>query len=320
MDDEGFYLEGIDATTYSQMGIFKETSFMGATHETVLAALQNTPNGVVISRYYATEWNVSIGDSVGISIPTSIDTRMEESFEIVGIMVSAPGFGMASTRELEGIPFGTYFGFQPGRGGFAFANIDFLSVQSGFDTADLFLVDATSTEDISTLLEFLDEDQWIEYFTPESMEFGPNTVAGLFLAGLEGLTMISFITCAGMGISAIILFLGSAVREREPEYALFRAIGGTKRQVISLVFGEFAGSVMAAVAISLVLGLLFGYSMTLLTFGISSVWPILPRLFTYPLTVMILTVVVECAVMIAACYFPARRAGNTDPAEVLRNM
>jgi ABC-type lipoprotein release transport system permease subunit len=320
MDDEGFYLEGIEAMTYSEMGIFKETSFVGSTHETVLTALQNTPNGIIISRYYATDWNVSIGDSVYISVPTSIDTRVLTRFEIVGVMVSAPGFGLASTRDFEGIPFGTYFGFQPGRGGFAFANLEFLRTESGFDEADLFLVDTTSTEDVSSLLEFLDQDQWISYYTPESMKFGPNTVAGLFLAGLEGLTMISFITCAGMGISAIVLFLGTAVLDREPEYALFRAIGGTKRQVISLVFGEFAGSVMAAVLISLGLGLIFGYTMTLLTFGISSVWPILPRMFTYPLIVMFLTVAVECVAMIAACYFPARRAGNTDPAEVLRNM
>ena len=320
MNNDGFYLEGLEASVYSEMGIFKETSFVDASHETVFAALQNTPNGIIISRYYAMDWNVSVGDTVDISIPTSIDTRITESFEIVGLMVSAPGFGMASTRDLEGIPFGAYFGFQPGRGGFAFANIDYLSVHSGFDTADLFLVDATSSEEITNLLEFLEADEWIEFYTPEQMEFGPDTVTGLFLSGLEGLTMISFITCAGMGIASIVLFLGSAVLEREPEYALFRAIGGTKRQVISLVFGEFAGSVMAAVAISLGLGLLFGYTMTLLTFGISSVWPILPRLFTYPLTIMLLTVVVECVVMIAACYFPARRAGNTDPAEVLRNM
>ncbi|MFW9816321.1 MAG: FtsX-like permease family protein [Candidatus Thorarchaeota archaeon] len=319
-DTEGFYLEGLDAAIYLEMGVFKETSFVGTTHETVLTALQNTPNGIIISRYYASEWNVSIGDTVDISIPTSIDTRLLESFEIVGVMVSAPGFGMASTRDLEGIPFGTYFGFQPGRGGFAFVNFEFLSYESGFDTADLFLLDTTSTQDISSLLQYLDTDQWIEYFTPESMEFGPNTVAGLFLAGLGGLTMISFITCAGMGIAAIVLFLGSAVQDREPEYALFRAIGGTKRQVMSLVFSEFAGSVMAAVLLSLGLGLLFGYTMTLFTFGISSVWPILPRMFTYPLTVMFLTVAVESVVMIGACYFPARRAGNTDPADVLRNM
>jgi ABC-type lipoprotein release transport system permease subunit len=320
VQDDGFYLEGLDASVYLELGTFKETSFVDDSPEIALGALQNTPNGIIISRYYAMDWNVTIGDTIEIAIPTLDASGTTESFEVVGVMTSAPGFGMASTRELEGVPFGTYFGFQPGRGGFAFVNIDYLSVYTGFETADLFLVDATSIEEVTPLVEFLQADRWTEVYTPESMEFSSNTVAGLFLAGLGGLTMITFITCASMGIASIVIFLGSAVIEREPEYALFRAIGGTKRQVISLVFGEFAGSIIGAVIISLGLGVLFGYSMGLLTFGISTVWPILPKLFTYPLTVMLLTVVVELVAMVAACYFPARKAGNTDPADVLRNM
>ena len=90
--------------------------------------------------------------------------------------------------------------------------------------------------------------------------------------------------------------------------------------MISLVFGEFSGTVLAAILISLGLGVLFGYTMTLLTFGISSVWPILPKILTFPLIVMTFTVALEGVTMIAACYYPARRAGNTNPAEVLRNM
>ncbi|MFW9808283.1 MAG: FtsX-like permease family protein [Candidatus Thorarchaeota archaeon] len=317
---EGFYLEGIDAAAYLEIGLFKESSFVGASPETALNALESTPNGIIISQYYAMDWNLTTGDILTIEVPRSVGGDTSELFQVVGVMVSAPCFGMASTRDLQGVPFGTYFGFQPGSGGFAFVNIDYLSIQSGYDTADLFLVDATSIDEIQSMLDFLQTDQYTEFYTPENLEFGSNTVTGLFIAGIEGLTMISFIMCASMGIAAIVLFLGSAVLEREPEYALFRAIGGTKRQVISLVFGEFAGSVIAAVLISLGLGVLFGYSMTLLTFGISSVWPILPKVFTYPLTVMFLTVALECIAMIAACYFPARRAGNTDPADVLRNM
>ena len=123
-----------------------------------------------------------------------------------------------------------------------------------------------------------------------------------------------------MAISSIALFLGSAVVEREPEYALFRAIGATRRQVVSLVFGEFAGSVLAAVFLSLALGMIFGFTAILLTFGISSIWPILGKVLTFPLYVMFITVTIECVAMIIACLYPARRAGGTKPAEVLRNM
>jgi ABC-type antimicrobial peptide transport system permease subunit len=227
---------------------------------------------------------------------------------------------MTSTLDLRGVPFGAYFDFQPGRGGFALVNIDYLSSVTGSTTSEVFFVETTSIADASTLIEDVSDIPYSSVYNIDTIEFGSDTTTGLFLAGLEGLTMISFIMCASMAIASIALFLGAAVAEREPEYALFRAIGGTKKQVVSLVFGEFAGSVLAAVLTSLGLGILFGYTMTLLTFGISSIWPILPKVLTYPLFVMLLTVALELVVMIGTCYFPARRAGNTNPSEVLRNM
>ncbi|MFX1482362.1 MAG: ABC transporter permease [Promethearchaeota archaeon] len=317
---EGFYLEGVNASSYLQIGMFKDTSFVGGSPATMLGALENIPNGIILSQYYVDDWNVTIGDKITVSVQTEDGSERNLEFEIVGVMKSAPGFGMASTRDLRGVPFGTYFDFQPGNGGFALVNLDYLSTSTGFITTGEFLVDTTSPGAASSLIEFLKSDQWTTVYTPETIEFESNSVTGLFLAGLEGLTTIGFIMCASMGIASIVLFLGSAVLEREPEYALFRAIGGTRRQVVSLVFGEFAGSVLAAVLISFILGCIFGYAMTILTFGISPVYPILPELFTFPFTVMILTIIVECVAMVGACYFPARKAGNTDPAEVLRNM
>jgi ABC-type antimicrobial peptide transport system permease subunit len=316
---EAFYVEALNASVYRDIGLFKESSFIGSSPDDILTTLAATPNGIIISDYYRTLWNVSIGDSLEISCSTeSAPTNIQ--FLVVGFMRSAPGFGMASTLDLAGTPYGAYFDFHPGRGGFALANFDFFVSETGFETTRLFFAGITSLNAASTFIEYLDERPFTTAYTENSIEFGPETVTGLFLAGMEGLTMISFVLCAAMGIASIALFLGTAVIEREPEYALFRAIGGTKKQVISLVFGEFAGSVMAAVLISLALGVLFGYTATLLTFGISSIWPILGKVLTYPLLVMFLTVSLECVVMIIACYYPARRAGNTNPAEVLRNM
>ena len=319
IESEGFYVEGLDIGTYREIGDFKQSSFVGVSSDEILTTLEAIPNGIIISEFYGTFWNVSVGDS--LEIKCTADSGVEYiTFEIVGFMSSAPGFGMASTRDLAGTPYGAYFDFHPGRGGFALTNLDFFISETGFTTTRLFLAGITSMDEASAFVEFLENRAWTDVYTEDSIEFGPDTVTGLFLAGIEGLTMISFILCAAMGISSIALFLGSAVLEREPEYALFRAIGGTKKQVTSLVFGEFAGSVLAAVLLSLGLGVVFGYTATLLTFGISSIWPILGKVLTYPLYVMFLTVALECVVMIIACYYPARRAGNTDPAEVLRNM
>ncbi|MGY5879218.1 MAG: ABC transporter permease [Candidatus Thorarchaeota archaeon] len=315
---EGFYVEALNAEVYRDIGDFKPTSFVGISSDTILTTLAEIPNGIIISEYYKTLWNVSIGNSLEI-LCTAESGSIALTFEIIGFMSSAPGFGMASTQDLAGTPYGAYFDFHPGRGGFALTNLDFFANATGFTTSRLFLADVTSLEEASGFVDFLESHPW-DIYTEDSIEFSPESVTGLFLVGLEGLTMISFIMCAAMGIASIVLFLGSAVIDREPEYALFRAIGGTKKQVVSLVFGEFAGSVLAAVLVSLGLGVVFGYTATLLTFGISSIWPILGKVLTYPLYVMVLTVALECIVMIIACYYPARRAGNTNPADVLRNM
>lgn len=319
VENEGFYVEALNATVYRDIGNFKQTSFVGTSSDDILTILEQTPNGIIISEFYGTLWNVSVGDSLEIRSSTSTGVRAI-NFEIVGFMRSAPGFGMASTRDLAGTPYGAYFDFQPGRGGFALTNLDFFVDETGFETTRLFLAGIESLDEASEFIEYLENRAWTDAYTEESIEFGSNTITGLFLAGLEGLTMISFVMCAAMGIASIALFLGSAVNEREPEYALFRALGGTKKQIVSLVFGEFAGSVMAAVLLSLGLGVVFGYTATLFTFGISSIWPILGKVLTYPLYVMLLTVALECLAMIIVCYYPARKAGNTNPAEVLRNM
>jgi ABC-type lipoprotein release transport system permease subunit len=319
-DAESFWVKGIDAEGYLSTGHFRQTSFLSGSAQEVLSALNSTDNGIIISQFYSELWNVTSGSNVAIQVTTSTGSKIPVTFKVVGIMKSAPGFGMASTRDLDGVPFGAYFGFQPGLGGFALANLNYLAWATGLDTTDTFLVGTNSSEATLALVSEVLSDQWNEVYTQETMDLGSDSVAGLFLAGMEGLTMISFILCAAMGLTSIVLFLGSAVAEREPEYALFRAIGGTKRQIISLVFGEFAGSVLAAVVISFGLGLLFGYTMTLLTFGISSISPILPKVLTFPFLVMTLTLAFECVALVLACYFPARRAGNTDPADVLRNL
>jgi len=319
VEAEAFYIEGLDASVYRDIGRFKESSFIDTTADEILTALDDTSNGIIISEYYKTLWNVSTGATISIRC-TAASGVEDITFEVIGFVTTAPGFGMASTRDLAGIPYGAYFNFQPGRGGFALVNLEYLRYHTGFTQTRLFLAGVTSLDEASGFLDLVEAKPYTDVYTEDSITFGPDTVTGLFLAGLQGLTMISFIMCAAMGISSIALFLGSAVLEREPEYALFRAIGGTKRQVVSLVFGEFAGSVLAAVLLSFALGVLFGFTATLLTFGISSIWPILGKVLSYPLFVMFLTVALECIAMIIACYYPARRAGNTNPAEVLRNM
>jgi ABC-type lipoprotein release transport system permease subunit len=87
-----------------------------------------------------------------------------------------------------------------------------------------------------------------------------------------------------------------------------------------MVFGEFAGTVVAAIGISFILGIAFGYSMSILTFGISPFSPVLAEVLALPFSMMLTILILESIVLLASCYLPASRAGSIDPASALRNL
>ena len=315
-----FFLEGVDALSYMRVGSFTESSFVDNDTASIMTALDAKRNGIVISQVYSELWNKTRGDTILVYYGGANETRAG-IFEIVGLVRSAPGFGVASTQDLAGVSFASQFGFQVGQDGFALVNIEYLYHFAGIHTTELFLVDTTCYVDVRPMITSLEQEKNLNVYTAETFDVNTESESiRLFLSGIQGLTTISYLLCAAMGLSAIALFLGSAVIERKSEYAIFRALGATQRQVISMVFGEFAGSVVAAISISVILGFVFGYAMSIMTFGISPFTPVLPEVLAYPLLMMLVTIAAESIVMLAACYFPARRAGAVNPATALRNM
>lgn len=318
--ENAFFLEGIDAIEYMEIGHFTPESFQSGSPETVLTSLSETRKGVIIGSYYASLWDKSIGDEISTYIETPNDTILS-SLEIVGIMKSAPGLGLASTHGDTQPSLAAHFGFQAGLGGFAFVNIDYLSSITDVKTCDLFFADTTSDIELNPIIANLSQEKNTRAYSVSTFDIEIESYqTWLFLSGIQGLTTITSLLCAAMGISAIILFLGSAVSDRKEEYAIFRALGATKRQVVEMVFGEFSGSVAAAISISLLLGFAFGFSMTILTFGVSPFFPILGVIPSYPLLVLMILLSLEGGSMIAACYLPAQQAGSVNPAQTLRNL
>ncbi|TFG05606.1 ABC transporter permease [Candidatus Thorarchaeota archaeon] len=315
-----FFLEGVDAEQYGTIGRFVSESFVSGSSTEVLAALSNTTNGIVISQRYSQLWDKGVGETIDVLLGTE-EGSIHVDFQIVGVGKSAPGFGLASTADIVGRTFAGQTGFQVLQGGFALVNLDYLHAVTQIETASVIFGQVVSYANMTEVVNGISAAHGVTAYSAETYDLAEESYSiRLFLSGIEGLTMIAFILCAIMGLSTIALFLGSAVLERKQEYAIFRALGGTRKQVVSMVFGEFSGTVIASIAVSVLLGFVFGYSMSILTLGISPFSPLLGEVLALPVTLMALILSLESLVMIGACYFPARRAGSVDPAYVLRNL
>jgi ABC-type antimicrobial peptide transport system permease subunit len=313
-------IEGLYPLEYASMGKFVQSSFYGESPESILTALESVPNGIVLSSYHAERWNKTAGDLLTLEMTGIGDTQLI-TFEVVGTVYTAPGFGYASHKDEPYSPLGAGFGFSSPYGGFALTNLEFVESVINRDETTLFLVDLEDSANQTLIRSDLRDLTGVNAFTPEEFNLKTRSLrTSLFLNTIEGLFSIGFVMSLTLSIFALSISLGSVVRERRKEYAVMRAIGGSKRQVVSMVFSEFAGVVLASLALSLLLGAVFGFVMGFLLNAMSPFSRTLSASIAFPFDFLAIVLFIEIMTMIIGAYLPAREAAETDPAVVLRNM
>lgn len=313
-------LFGVEAVDYSLIGHFDQSSFNGEDPGFILSRLEAVPNGIILSSYHASRWNKSVGDEVNLNVAGRLFSTAV-TFTVVGIVYSAPGFGYASKEDIPSSRLGAGFGYQAGKSGFALANIGFLSNKTDISTATLFFADLVCVTNETLVVRSLQNLPGVTAVTPQSFDLAHISFGtALFLSTIQGLFSIGFAMSFLLSMFALTLFLGSIVRERKRDYAILRAVGGSKQQIIRVVLSEFAGVVFASLALSLVLGTLFGYVMSIVVFSMSPFSRTLAAIITFPIGFLTVVLLAEVFTMIAGAYLPAREASKTDPAIVLRNL
>jgi ABC-type antimicrobial peptide transport system permease subunit len=320
MPGQEITIEALNASIYSAIGNFDESSFGEESPSTVLGALASTPNGIILSEYHADFLNKTAGQTLDLEMSGVGETQLVE-FVVVGVVYSAPGFGYASTRDIPYSALGAGFGFQAGYTGFAITNLNFTAESLDMETTDLFLASTSEGVNQTQLTNELRLMPGIYPTTPDTFNLKARSLqTALFLNTVEGLFSIGFVMSLTLSVFALSISLGSVVRERRKEYAVMRAIGGSKRQIVSMVFSEFAGVVMASLILSLLLGGIFGFVMGFLLNNMMPFSRTLAATMSIPWNFLIIVLLIEIITMIVGAYMPAREASRTEPAVVLRNM
>ncbi|MGY5859589.1 MAG: FtsX-like permease family protein [Candidatus Thorarchaeota archaeon] len=313
-------IEALDALIYAEIGNFDETSFGDQDPSTILSALAATSNGIILSEYHADILNKTAGQTLNIEM-SGIGETQNIQFVVVGVVHSAPGFGYASRTDIPYSSLGSGFGFQAGYTGFAITNLNFTANALEIETADLFLASVAEGTNQTELANDLWSLPGVYPTTPESFDLKARSLqTALFLNTVEGLFSIGFVMSLTLSVFALSISLGSVVRERRKEYAVLRAIGGSKRQIVSMVFSEFAGVVIASLILSILLGGIFAFIMGFLLNNMMPFSRTLTATLAIPWNFLFIVLIIEIVTMVIGAYLPAREASRTEPAVVLRNM
>ncbi|MCK4566167.1 MAG: FtsX-like permease family protein, partial [Candidatus Thorarchaeota archaeon] len=205
--------------------------------------------------------------------------------------------------------------------GFAITNLNFTAETIDCETTDLFLASLAEGTNQTQLAYDLWSLPGVYPTTPETFDLKARSLqTALFLNTVEGLFSIGFVMSLTLSVFALSISLGSVVRERRKEYAVMRAIGSSKRQIVSMVFSEFTGVVFASLILSLFLGAIFGFIMGFLLNNMMPFSRTLSTTISIPLEFLSIVLMIEILTMVIGAYMPAREASRTEPAVVLRNM
>ncbi len=318
-----FDVFGIDTEGYGEIAYWDSSSFVGEDPFSVLVRLRNNPNGIIFPRTFADRLGKRVGQGQGVHIYDQQGGGVVEEglFTIVGLGQSAPGLGYFDPEDPLRPPDSTNgFQFQAQRA-FAFVNLSYLTSLNMTNT-QLIFSDISGNDNINqieTNIRNLGFPTGV--YSPVTFSLEEVYPDGyLFNRGVVSILSIGFLACLIISIIALTLFVGVIVSERQTEYAIMRAVGSTRRQIISIVFGEFIGLILTSFLVALFLG--FAFSWLLMN--------VLLRLFPFPFVVpfqlgvpFLLLLVVLGVVLVGmsiGTYIPARRAGRTNVGRVLRNL
>lgn len=325
-----FRLLGIDPNAYAVAGNWDETSMIGDDFQTVLARLAANPSGVILPHHLATQLNRHNGDTIDIDVWDQRIVFLEtKTFDVVGEVYSAPGFGFANPSDpaasIAPVP---GFGFQKSQP-YAFVHKDYFLIEvpswkvyDYVNNTQTFIATLASNANIESALEAVSSIDFVyTTWSPQTFDLEEVYPDGyLYAQGVISLLSVGFLAALVISVVALTVFVNTIVNERKIEYAIMRAMGGTRRQVTAIVLGEFFGLIMAAFLLSLLLGAGFSW---LLMFTLLRIFPqpyVIPFNVIYPFTLLVAILGLVLLGLVAGAYLPARRAGSVQVTTILRNL
>ena len=242
-------LYGVQADTFARVGPLQDAFVPGSTIATTLAALQRTPDGVLLSAETLHDYQLHAGDLIRIRLQTGADHAYRPvDFHVVGQVTEWPTAPKDS---------------------FIVANASYVTQQTGSDAVGTFLASSTTPAATADALRSqLSATSGARVLDISTAGAGVTSAAGLAGTDLSGLSRLELgfgvllaLACSGLAL------LGGIV-ERRRALVLLAALGATARQRGRFLGTEARAMVVAGVAGGAVIGTTIAYLLVKVLTGI----------------------------------------------------
>ncbi|MFX0210499.1 MAG: ABC transporter permease, partial [Candidatus Hodarchaeota archaeon] len=230
------------------------------------------------------------------------------NFTIAGIMNSAPGIGKLHS---ESFSIRGYSNF----GGIVIINEDLMTTFR-VTTTRIFLVkvENTTPETHNSVINSLkDQSQVIQVI--DQQQSGELFFNFMEITGVAGILTVNFLMSLFIAIIGISLFYNFIISKRLKEYAILRACGGTKGQILWISFAEALLIIFFGIALGFTIGFMIASRSYIL-----STENVFRLDFTASPLLIGLIILFEFFILFLASSLATKNARNVNVSSLLRNL
>ncbi|HUU77199.1 MAG TPA: FtsX-like permease family protein [candidate division Zixibacteria bacterium] len=299
---EDYTIYGVDPIKYSRIGYWDSSSFFGNESFEILQRLDATYDGVIIGSEMAERLNLTISDELPISgLPGG---KYFQLFEIVGIINSAPGLGLADGENIELL--------QP-NDGFILINQEYMMEELEVTQCQYFFVSVLPDYDPDLIALQIEEAFTGINANPSLLneEFLGSFVEA-YIPNVLTFFWIELIATAVIGVVLIIMFTDFTLSQRTHEYAITFSMGLSRSKITKLVTLEIIIIILCAALSGIVLGILFTYATFYLITPLLTAHNIIPFLVTIPIWQTILFPIIMTLIALLGILPSIRKYSRQD--------
>ena len=242
-------LYGVQAKTFARVGPLQDAFVPGSTIAKTLAALQRTPDGVLLSAETLHDYQLHTGDLIRIRLQSGADHAYRPiDFHVVGEVTEWPTAPKDS---------------------FIVANANYVTQQTGSDAVGTFLVTSkTPGATAAALRSQLSATSGARVQDISAAASGVTSAAGLAGTDLSGLSRLELGFGVLLALACSSLALLGGIVERRRALVLLAALGATARQRGRFLGAEARAMVVAGVLGGAVIGTTIAYLLVKVLTGI----------------------------------------------------